>query len=278
MKLLETLAFNALTRSLGPWIITESVSFGEMQKAIYAYVLKTMKNVPSDAKSEAENDRFWVEDFDYAHEQLTKGNIDALLDALSSAIVSVSESIVDHYGDAANHEPGYKPIKLNAIESVSDKDLLSIINVLDPKMIEKDLEEKKKSAEEAAAYDAKQKKHASERIKDVATVLKKYEHDCWKEFLRVVKLETGKKRNGRLISLEYFPPGTTEEQISNIKTEEDLKSIFTKPKDLIDSLTNSMTEIPNYKDLTDDENYLVGLGYVIARDAALSKKLAALIK
>ena len=256
--------------------LTESVNFGAMQKIIYAYVFKTMKGVPADAKHEAENDTFWVNEFDDAHKDFENEDVDSLIDSLSQSIEAVSNSIVDHYSDSMNHAPGYKAIKLKAIENVPEKDLMAMIQSIDPKMIERDAEEKQKATEKSAAASAEQKKHATERIEDIAKVLKKYEAAGWKEFFRAIKIEL--KGRNKSYAKDYFPKGTTIEQVEAIKSEADMKALFTKPTDLVQALTDSIFNLPGSIKLSNEESYLAGLAYVVSKNASLSKKIVALFK
>lgn len=114
----------------------KQANFGKMQQAIYAYVLKNMK-LPKEIKSEAqelasETDTFWVSEFDEAlaaierdmnytpgvnmETMMRRKHDDNVEEAISLAIEAVSQKIVNHFGHAANHAPGFKPVQLEIID------------------------------------------------------------------------------------------------------------------------------------------------------------------
>ena len=277
MKLFETLALESLSKILNgyaPKPITESVDFSKMQAAVYAYVLKKMKDVPSDAKFESENDTFWVSEFDDVHKDLENDNITSALDSLYQAVVAVSVAICDWYSDAMNFPPGYKPVKLKAIHPL-DQDLMKIINDLDPKMAEREIAWQKERTEKNKAVKAEKRKAAADKLSEIAAVLKKHESVGWDKFLKDIKRATHQTVHR---FFEFMPEGTTEEEFFSLKTTNQLKDfIKTKSTDAeyVETLANN---VGNLDRIPNDEIYLVSLAFVASQDKHLSKKLAALVR
>jgi len=285
MKLFEALTLDSLSTVLEYYNphyqnlresveLTESVNFGAMQKVIYAYVFKTMKGLPSDAKHEADNDTFWVNEFDNAHKDLENDDVSSALDSIAQAICAVSEKIVDWYSDKMNHPPGYKPVKLKTIEDVSEKDVMSMLNSIDAKMVERELAAQKADAEKHKAVQAKNKEDASSKLSEIAAVIKKHDNAGWTKFMNTIKVAT-KQTVKRYIS-DYMPSGTTEEEFFAIKTAAQLKEFFKSAKASV-YVSTVADNIENLDRIPSEERYLIGLAYVVCRDARLSKKLVTLL-
>lgn len=203
---------------------SKQLSFPALQKVIYDFVLKKMKlpaAVKSDASHEVKDDRFWTSYFDRVLKYAEQENIDKLEDAILDAVVDVSAKIVDHYGDAMNHAPGYKPVKLEELDdgSVSRKDFADMIELMLPGYKEK---EKSAKREAKKVADAKYKKKMAEitpdALKQVATALNTINSgfDIWTTWLKSDDLE----------ELTYNL--ATIDELKKIKSGNDAKALFKK--------------------------------------------------
>lgn len=259
--------------------LNESVNFGKMQQTIYNYVLRKMNGIPLvDAHDLAKNtDTFWVSEFDDALSDLERNDVNSALDSIAIAISAVSEAIVDWYSNKMNHSPGYKPVKLKSIKDVSEKDVMAILNEIDPKMVKRELALQKEEAEKHKALKAQDRAAASSKLSEIASILKKHEAAGWAEFARVIKKATPKTAKGYIS--HYMPKGTTEEELLAIKNAVQLKAFI---KDKSTDVEYVETLVANVENLTieieKDDHHLMSLAYVASRDARLSKKLAALVK
>lgn len=258
--------------------LNESVNFGKMQQAIYNYVLRKINGIPSvDAHDLAKNtDTFWVSEFDDALRDLERNDVNSALDSIAIAISAVSEAIVDWYSNKMNHAPGYKPVKLKSIKDVSEKDVMAILNELDPKMVERELALQKEEAEKHKALKAQDKAAASSKLSEIASILKKHEAAGWAEFARVIKKVATPKTAERFIS-DYMPKGTTEEELLAIKNAAQLKA-FIKDKATDVEYVETLVANVNNLNISNIDYHLMSLATVVSRDARLSKKLAALVK
>jgi hypothetical protein len=145
--------------------VFEALSFGDMQKVIYEYVIKHTKGnkgVLEHARELARStDDFWVEEFDQTYATLEKQaksespNLERIEDSLIESIMAVSDAIVKFYANEMNHHPGYEAAKNQAKllddEKISNEDLHEMFNKINPVLFKKakdfEAEEAKRRAE-----------------------------------------------------------------------------------------------------------------------------------
>ena len=137
-------------------ILTEGVSQGDANNAVYNLVLahlQTDKNTMSDIKDKMFNtDEFWTSELDDVSKGFSR-SVDEAIDAIFVAADAIGDSIKDHYGNAWNHEPGYKkPAKLDfSSDDIPYDEALETVKKLAPDLYEKHVEDQaaaKKAASE----------------------------------------------------------------------------------------------------------------------------------
>ena len=257
-------------------ILLEGVSFRGIQNVIYEFVLNRMKLDPSileDAKNLVHSsDQFWVDEFDAVLSAFERAkDIYIIQDALCDAVVAVSESVVDYYGNTMNHPPGYKAKKLTVIncEGIKDKELHTMIEKIDSGYMKKLRAEEESAKLHAKTVRAEQIKSITpERLEQVAAFVKKYDAKGWKLFYKQIQ-----KPNIKLP--DYFNlKDTPESKIKAVKTPSDLKDLFKnlEPKKYIAGILDNFWNL----DELEEKDEFHGLR-IISDNNALCVKLAKLL-
>ena len=124
--------------------VFEAISFGDMQKLIYNYVIESSKG-NKDALAYARElarttDDLWVKEFDDVYSAIkNKKPIDQIEDELVTTIMAVSKHMVEFFTNPMNHHSGYDPsknqVKLLDEDHISKEDLHDIIEKIEPSLI-----------------------------------------------------------------------------------------------------------------------------------------------
>lgn len=255
-------------------IIFEAVSFRGIQNVVYEYVLTNMKLEKSLQDHARElthsTDQFWVDEFDSVLGAFERSkDIYVIEDALSDAVIAVSESIVDYYGDSANHPPGYKAKKLTPLSNVKEKDLHAMIEKIDANYMKKLKDEEAAEKLHQKAIKAEQIKSITpERLQKIAAFVKKNDAAGWKVFYKQIK-------NPKIKLSDYFDfKDIPESKAQAVKSPEELKALFKslEPKKYIAGIVDNFW---NTAELSKEEEFH-GLR-IVASNNALCVKLAKLI-
>lgn len=257
-------------------IILEGASFRGIQNVVYDYVLNNMKldKVLLDYSKDLAHstDQFWVDEFDAVLSAFERSkDIYEIEDTLSDVISAVSETVVEYFGNAANHPPGYKPKKLTPIkgEKLKDKDLHALIGKIDANYMKKLRDEEIAAKEHAKAVKAEQIKSITpERLKQVADFVKKHDLNGWKIFYK--QIQNPKIKMGDYFNLNDIP----ESKIKEVTSPADLKKLFKnlEPRKYISGILDNFWNLDNLE----KEDEFHGLR-IIAGSSALCAKLSKLI-
>lgn len=244
--------------------------FGDMQKAIYAFVLRKLKTTPA-AKNRIkgelqDTDTFWVSSFDQVLSAIQNGEVADIQEAIGHAVSDVAARMKDWVEDSNNHEPGYKPVPVDT-SAADDDSVMPLVKMLAPDAVARQ-----------AAVDADANKKQQEEFKKVAIeqgpaflkYVSDHKDDVWNAYhawIQKYKDNPVPIRNSVEQAMEQYVP-----QLIATRDGEELKQFFIKHSSNV--VGDFMEAMGEYMDETNTgQEFKMYVWYQLAKTKSLGAKI-----